>query len=144
LAHDCRLTGRLPLHHRPDLGGRAAAASRAHVWRTSTAALQAYQALQTLSAIAELARARDIQPPVEAAVQAAVSQFQQARQAIADLAGDQVVDEILATLDTLAGLVQEELDAPAEADDLGLAANIAKGLEEPNDDPASAQRLLST
>jgi fructose-1,6-bisphosphatase len=102
------------------------------------------QALQTLSAIAELARARDIQPPVEAAVQAAVSQFQQARQAIADLAGDQVVDEILATLDTLAGLVQEELDAPAEADDLGLAANIAKGLEEPNDDPASAQRLLST
>jgi hypothetical protein len=88
------------------------------------------------------------------------AQFQQARQAIADLPGDQVVDEILATLDTLAGRVQEELDAPAEADDLGLAGNIAKGLEEPNDDfstlaglsviahewdtdAASAQRLLS-
>jgi hypothetical protein len=105
-----------------------------HATPLADATLQAHQALQTLSAIAELARARDIQPPVEVAAQAAVSQFQQARQAIADLPGDQVVDAILATLDTLAGRVQEELDAPAEADHLGLAANIAKGLEEPNDD----------
>ena len=130
-----------------------------HTTPLATATLQAHQALQTLSAIAELARIRDIQPPVEVAAQAAANQFQQARQAIASLPSDPVVDEILGTLDVLAGRVQEELDAPAEGD-LGFAANIAKGLEEPNDDftilaglsvaahewdidPASAQRLLS-
>jgi len=122
--------------------------------------LQAHQALQTLSAIAELARVRDIQPPVEVAAQAAANQFQQAQHAIGDLPSDPVVDEILATLDALAGRVQAELDAGAEGNDLGLAASIAKGLEEPNDDftilaglsivahewdidPAGAQRLLS-
>jgi len=130
-----------------------------HALPLAIATLQAHQALQTLSAIAELARIRDIQPPVEVAAQAAANQFQQARRAIADLPSDPVVDEILGTLDVLAGRVQEELDAPAKGD-LGFAANIAKGLEEPNDDftilaglsvvahewdidPASAQRLLN-
>jgi hypothetical protein len=130
-----------------------------HATPLANATLEAHQALQTLSAIAELARVRDIQPPVEIAAQAAVSQFRQARQVIADLPSDPVVDEILATLDALAGRVQEELDVPAEDDSFGLAANIAKGLEEPNEDfsilaglsvvahewdidPAGAQRLL--
>jgi len=130
-----------------------------HATPLANATLEAHQALQTLSAIAELARVRDIQPPVEIAAQAAASQFRQARQVIADLPSDPVVDEILATLDALAGRVQEELDVPAEGDSFGLAANIAKGLEEPNEDfsiltglsvvahewdidPAGAQRLL--
>jgi len=132
-----------------------------HTTPLANATLQAHQALQTLSAIAELARVRDIQPPVEAAAQAAASQFQHARQAIADLPGHAVVEGILATLDALADRVQEELNAGAEGADHELAANIAKGFEEPNDDfnilaglsvvahewdidPVGAQRLLST
>jgi hypothetical protein len=130
-----------------------------HATPLANATLEAHQALQTLSAIAELARVRDIQQPVEVAAQAAASQFRQARQVIADLPSDPVVDEIFATLDALAGRVQEELDAPAKDNSFGLAANIAKGLEEPNEDfsilaglsvvahewdidPAGAQRLL--
>jgi len=132
-----------------------------HPTPLADAVLQAHQALQTLSAVAELGRLRDIQPPVQAAAQAAANQFQQARRAVADLPSDPVVDEILAALDELAGRVQRELDAGAEGDDPGLAASIAAGLEEPNDDlttlaglsvvahewdidPAGAQRLLST
>ena len=131
-----------------------------HTTPLATSTLQAHQALQTLSAIAELARIRDIRAPVEAAAHTAASDFQHARHTIAAMTRDAVVEEVLDTLDTIAGRVQDELDGNLNDDDHSLAANIIEGIEEPNEDfnilaglslvthewdidPAGARRLLS-
>jgi hypothetical protein len=131
-----------------------------HTTPLATSTLQAHQALQTLSAIAELVRIREIRPPVEAAAHTATSDFQHARQTIADMTRDAVLKEVLDTLDDLAGRVQDELDGDMEDHDHSLAAKIIEGIEESNEDfnilaglslvthewdidPAGARRLLS-
>ena len=105
-----------------------------HATPLADATIKAHHALRTLSAIAELAGVRDLQPAVEAEAERAIGRFQHARQVVADRGGDPVVDEILATLEMLAERVQDELDAGPDIDREGLAASIAAGLDQPNDD----------